>query len=205
MLSPDERNHLAKAVADAEAVCGAEVVVVGYARADGYKDVALQNAVVASLLSLAAVLFLPVDIEHVLVFPIVAACTLLAFFASRLEPVLRLTSTAARRAQAVEACVARSFLARGVHKTRARVGLLVVWFELEDAVRVVFDSGLEARVPEDVRARVVADLDAVKDPARRAAAIAAIGAAVAAFVPKGDDDENELDDAVGAHAIGGAA
>lgn len=185
------------AVRDAEAACGAEVVVVGYRAADPYLDIAWRNAAVGSLLALAFVLVVPVDIEHDFVFPIVALLTVLTLLASLAAPIVRLTSSKARRDHAVEVATQSAFFARGVHKTKERIGMLVVWFEREREVRVVFDRGLEQRVPEDVRALVSSRLhQAMLDDGARAAAIAAIGPTFAPFVPRAHDDDNELDDDV---------
>jgi uncharacterized membrane protein len=181
-LTAEHKTQITAAVAEAEAHCGVEVVVVGYDRADGYLDVALRNALAASL-----------------AFPIVAASTLGVFFLSRLPGILRLTSGAARRSRAVDDAVARAFVGRGVYKTRERVGLLLVWFDLEQTVRVMLDTGLESRIPVDVRNRLVADLAAAAlDDGRRAAAIAAVGPLVQAFIPRSHDDVDELDNAPGA-------
>jgi uncharacterized membrane protein len=150
----------------------------------------------AALLSQAQVMLLPFEVHPEWVLPIVVLCTVLANFASKTRAVARLTSSTARRTLAVDNAVARSFFERGVHKTRDRIGMLVVWFDLEGVVRVVCDSGVDARVPEDVRARVFADLARdVVDEARRADAIAAIGRAFGPYVPRGADKVDELDNA----------
>ena len=195
-LSPEARSSITRAVEAAESVCGAEVVVVGYVRADGYLDTAFRNGLVGALLALALVLMLPIEVHHDLVFPIVVVTAVGLFWLTRLTAVARLTTLAARKAMAVDAATAQAFLARGVHKTRERVGMMIVWFDLEETVRVVFDTGLEARVPKDVRARLTHDLVAACGSAdRRAGAIAAVGAVLAPFVPRGDDDVDELDNA----------
>jgi putative membrane protein len=196
MLTPESEQRIADAVGAAEAACGAEVVVVGYHQADSYAEVAWRNAVLAAVVALTAVILVPMEIDEHLVVPVVVAALVGAFLLSQLRPVLRLTSTKRARAAAVDNAVARAFVDRGVHKTRDRVGLLVVWCELERAVRVVFDSGLEHRVPKDVRAQMVKALDdAMLDDARRPAVIAALGQAIAPFVARGADDTNELADA----------
>lgn len=200
----DNEHHaaLSRAVSEAEQACGAEIVVVGYKNADGYLDIVLRNVLAVSLLALAVVLVAPIDIEHDFVFPIVSASALVSLWLSRIDAVLKLTSSSARRLRAIENAVARSFLTRGVHKTRERIGMLVAWFEFEGEVRVLFDSGLEARVPKDVRARVSASLHAAMlDEAQRARAVAAIGTTFGPFVPHDVNAANEIADAV----LGGAA
>ncbi len=195
-MTPLDHQGITRAVVEAESACGVEVVVVGYGSADSYLDIVFRNALVVTLLALTVVLVAPVEIDHDLVFPIIAVACLAGLLLSRLPMVQRLTSSAGRRGRAIENAVSRSFFMRGVTKTRQRVGLLVVWFELEQAVRVVFDIGLEAKIPADIRAKVSASLQAAMlDGQQRAAAIAAIGPAFAPFLPRDIDDVNELDDA----------
>ena len=86
-LSPEARSSITRAVEAAESVCGAEVVVVGYVRADGYLDTAFRNALVGALLALALVLMVPVEVHHDLVFPIVAVTAVGLFWLTRLTAV----------------------------------------------------------------------------------------------------------------------
>lgn len=195
-MTPQARERLTRAVEEAEAHSGAEVVVVGFARADAYLDIAFRNALGAVLVVVAAVLLTPAEVPHDAVFPLVALTALLVFFASRIPAVAKATSTTARRAVAIDSAVAQAFLTRGVHKTRERIGLLVAWFELEGTARVVFDSGLEAKVPADVRAKIVRALvDACSGGSdeARATAIAALGARLGPFVPHEAGSVDELD------------
>lgn len=197
-MTPEAHQRLTRAVEEAETHSGAEVVLVGFARADDYLDIAFRNALAATLTTVAAVLLSPFEVPHDAVFPIVAAVAVAVFFVSRHPAVSRLTSTSARRAVAVDAAVAQAFLRRGVHKTRERIGVLVAWFELEDTTRVVFDAGLEAKVPADVRAQIVQSL--VKgctggSDETRALAIAGLGARLAPFVPHDPNSADELDNA----------
>ncbi|MDP2343472.1 MAG: hypothetical protein Q8O67_21110 [Deltaproteobacteria bacterium] len=204
-MTPDARLRLTRAVEEAESHSGAEVVLVGYARADGYLDIAFRNALGATLAMIGVVLVAPVDVPHDAVFPIVALTALGAFFLSRLPAIARLTSTAARRSDAVDTAVAQAFFSRGVHKTRERIGVLVTWFELEQSTRVVFDTGLEAKVPADVRARIVQSLvEACSGGTNeaRALAVAEMGARLAPYVPHDPDSVDELDNAP---TVGGAA
>ncbi len=204
-MTPEARERLTRAVEEAEANSGIELVVVGYVRADGYLDVAFRNALGATLAVVALVLLSPAEVPHDAVFPMVALSAVAAFLISRLPAVARLTSTTARRALAIDAAVAQAFLRRGVHKTHDRIGVLVAWFELEGTTRVLFDAGLETRVPADVRARVVESLVAACTGAPgegRARAIADVGVRLAPFVPRDPHKKNQLDNAP---TVGGAA
>ncbi len=194
----DSGMRLTRAVEEAERHTGCEVVVVGFACADGYLDVAFRNAFIVSLVALALVLMLPIDFHEVLVFPIVAGASLTAFWASRLPGLTRATSTRERRGAAVRIAMAEAFLENGVSRTRDRVGVLIGFFELERDAAVLFDTGLQARVPADVRASIAETVRtgcAATDVERRAACIAAIGARLGAWVPRGSDDVDELSNA----------
>jgi uncharacterized membrane protein len=196
-----DSTELTRAVEAAEAACGAEVVVVGYRRADGYGDVVFRAALLATIAALAATLFLPVEIEHDFAFPLIVGVTVVVLGLLRWSRMLALLTSKARQQRAVDLVVGHTFLRRGVHKTGKRIGLLVVWFDLERTVRVVFDSGLEHLVPAHVRTQLTSTLhQQLQQPAQRAAAIAAIGAALAPFVPhdstSGDELGNTVDDAL---------
>lgn len=190
-------SELTRAVEAAEAACGAEVVVVGYRRADGYADVVFRAALLATIAALAATLFLPVEIEHDFAFPLIVGVTVIVLGLLQWPRLLGLLTPKARQQRAVDLVVGHTFLRRGVHKTGKRVGLLVMWFDLERTVRVVFDSGLEHHIPSHVRTQLTSTLhQQLLQPAQRAAAIAALGAAIAPFVPHDETSGNELGNAV---------
>ena len=194
----DSGMRLTRAVEEAERHTGCEVVVVGFACADGYLDVAFRNAFIVSLVALALVLMLPIDFHEVLVFPIVAGASLTAFWASRLPGVARATSTRERRNAAVRIAMAEAFLENGVSRTRDRVGVLIAFFELERDAAVLFDTGLQARIPGDVRASITETVRkgcAATDIETRAACITAIGARLGAWVPREAHDIDELPNA----------
>ena len=184
---------LTRAVEAAEAACGAEVVVVGYRRADGYGDVVFRTALLATIVALAATLFLPVEIEHDFAFPLIVGVTVVVLALLRWSPLLRLLTSKQRQALAIDLVVGRTFLRRGVHKTGKRIGVLVMWFEFERTVRVVFDSGVEHHVPAHVRTQLASTLyERLLEPTQRAAAIAAIGTTLAPFLPHDASSGNEL-------------
>ncbi len=199
-MTPCEEHglRLTRAVEEAERHTGCEIVVVGFRRADGYLDVAFRNALVVALIVLGLVLLVPFDIPEVLVFPIVAGASLAVFWASRLPAVARATSTQRRREAAIRRAMAVAFQERGVSRTRQRVGVLVGFFELERETAVLFDVGLQARIPADVRASIAERLRsgcAGEDIESRAAAIAGMGTRLGAWVPRLADDVDELPNA----------
>ena len=90
------------------------------------------------------------------------------------------------------------FLAKDLHLTRDRTGVLIFAALAEHRVEVIADEGVHAAAPSGVWDEVVADLvaglkrDAVADGF--VAAIARAGAILAAHAPPRPDDRNELPD-----------
>jgi putative membrane protein len=90
------------------------------------------------------------------------------------------------------------FLAKDLHLTRERTGVLLFAALAEHRVEVIADEGIHALAPGAVWDEVVADLvaglkrDAIADGF--VAAIARAGAILAAHVPPRPDDANELPD-----------
>ncbi len=199
MTSNEESGlRLTRAVEEAERHTGSEIVVVGFARADGYLDVAFRNASVVALAALGLVLMVPIDIHEVLVFPLVAGASLAAFWASRRAGIARATTTRERRNAAIRAAMAAAFLERGVTRTRDRVGVLIGFFELEREAAVLFDVGLQARIPDDVRASIAEHVRtrcATADLETREVTIAEVGKRLGAWVPRRTDDVDELPNA----------
>lgn len=205
-MTPCEEHglRLTRAVEEAERHTGCEIVVVGFRRADGYLDVAFRNALIVALVALGLVLLVPFDIHEVLVFPIVVGASLAVFWASRLPTVARATSTRRRRDAAIRTAMAVAFQERGVSRTRERVGVLVGFFGLERETAVLFDVGLQARIPADVRASIAEWLRSgcsSEDLERRAAAIAGMGTRLGAWVPRPADDVDELPNAPTAEGV----
>ncbi|TIV10731.1 MAG: TPM domain-containing protein, partial [Mesorhizobium sp.] len=102
------------------------------------------------------------------------------------------------RYQAAHANAIKQFLARNVHRTTARTGVLVFVSIAEHYAEVIADSGIDSRVGQDVWDSVVRDLTAHARDDRLAdgfiKAIEATGAVLAEHFPVSTGDSNELDD-----------
>lgn len=192
-LTDDDRKRLNGAVATAEASTSAEVVVVVRARSGAYADVTLGGGLVLGLVGLLAVLFIDWELDPIEVVPAVAvAAALGAFLAQRIGP--RLVSAKRRQAQVDEAALA-SFARCGVHRTKGRTGLLVYVSTAEGLARVLPDQGVIDVVPQSVRSEWRAALATVaRAPSIDALAkeIEHIGARVATYLPRAEDDVDEL-------------
>ena len=196
-MTNQAQNLLTQAVETAESFTNAELVVVGYARADAYLDIAFRNALFATLLTLATTFLSPMEIPHDVALPMISLISLATFLASRLPAIIRLTSSKSRRSHAIDTTVAHAFLSKGVHRTHDHTGLLIAFFELERSTQVVFDTGLESRIPDEVKTKIVQSLlqaSTVRNHHALPDAVAALGKLLAPFIPKTADDLNELPD-----------
>jgi len=92
----------------------------------------------------------------------------------------------------------KQFLARNVHRTAERTGVLIFVSLAERYAAVVADSGINAHVPQQAWDEVVAGLVAHAGQNRLAdgfvAAIGAVGSHLETHFPIRPDDRNELDD-----------
>jgi putative membrane protein len=92
----------------------------------------------------------------------------------------------------------KQFLARNVHLTAERTGVLIFVSIAERYAEIVADAGIDTKVPQDMWDSIVAGLidDARHDRLADGfvTAVAAVGALLAEHFPVRPDDVNELDD-----------
>jgi len=127
-----------------------------------------------------------------------AATFLLVALAVSWPPVRRALTPASRKAARVRQAAMDYFLAKDLHLTRDRTGVLIFAALAEHRVEVIADEGIYAAAPNMVWDEVVADLTAGLRRGAIAdgfvAAVARTGAILAAHVPPRPGDANELPD-----------
>ncbi len=205
MMSNDDHKAVSKAIRTAEARTDGEIYAVIARRSDDY------FAPAAFAVSLASILgaFVVALVLHQYWFMIDArtfmtafACAYLAALAVLLlwpDLCLRLVPrpTSYRRAHQN---AASQFLARNIHVTKARTGVLLFVSVAERYAEVVADEAINAKVGQGDWDRIVAMLIESSREGRHAdgflQAIDATGALLAEHFPKSSDDRNELDDHV---------
>jgi len=117
----------------------------------------------------------------------------------RLVPALRLAFVPKRvRYRRAHDNALRQFLARNVHRTTARTGVLIFVSVAERYATIVADEGINAKVPQETWNAMVARLASSAAAGRYAdgfaEAIDTAGALLAEHFPRRPDDRNELDD-----------
>ena len=109
---------------------------------------------------------------------------------------------ASARAARVQVGAQAAFFARGVRRTRQRVGILVYISLLERSAEVLADDGVIAEVPAEPWAEAVAaivrQVGAGADGAAVAKAIEGLAPVLEGCLPRAEDDVNELPDEVDA-------
>lgn len=202
-LTHADHERIAQAIRTAEQTTSGEIYCVVARSSDGYFFQAAFTAALALFaVSIAfgyvlEALWLSVRLPHFLIVQAVAAISL--FVLLWLVPSLRIHFVPRRqRYKAAHANAVKQFLARNVHRTAARTGVLIFVSIAERYAEVVADSGIDAKVGQHVWDGVVRDLTAHAGDDRLADgfvnAIGAVGSVLAEHFPVGPGDVNELDD-----------
>ncbi|AMX95629.1 TPM domain-containing protein [Mesorhizobium sp. M7A.F.Ca.US.014.04.1.1] len=202
-ISPQDHERIATAIHAAEEKTDGEIYCVVAHASDGYFFPAAFMATVCMLFVSLAVGYgleawwLSIRLPHFVLAQLLAlACVLALLWAL---PGMRIHLVPRRlRYQAAHANAIKQFLARNVHRTTARTGVLVFVSIAERYAEVVADSGIDAKVGQHVWDGVVRDLTAHAGDDRLAdgfvKAIELVGAVLAEHFPVTAGDSNELDD-----------
>ena len=187
------------AIERVERQTSAELVVTVRQQASlSYTAVDLGFGAVLALVSLVAVLFVDREFDTRWI-PVDVLCVFLlaALFCRSTQTVRRLLIPPARREAETRRAASEAFHELGVGRTRARNGILVLVALFERKVALVADVGIDRALLADATAKISATVDQL-NPDREAfvASLETIGAALAATMPCGPDDVNELSDEV---------
>lgn len=202
-VSREEHRRIAQAIREAEAKTSGEIYCVMAHASDSYFFPAAL-VVAVSMLVAAFCVALALEAWWISIRLPVFAATLLLAFAAALAVLYAMPSLcirlAPRRWQFARAHdnALKQFLAKNVHITAERTGVLVFVSLAERYAEVVADSGINAKVPQPLWDGIVAGL---VDHARGdrladgfVAATMAVGDLLAAHFPVKPGDANELDD-----------
>ena len=200
-LGADARETFAETVRAIEARTAAEVVVTVRDRSASYRHVDFGIGAALAIVMLLVYVYYPVTFVDDLAAPSVLIALIAGIMlGSALDaPKRAFVSRRERHGMVVQAALA-AFVEQGISVTRARTGILVYVSLLENDVAVVTDVGIDVA---SMGAGWTGAVTALEGCARRgatpeefAAALLAIGAPLAAALPIGEDDVNELPDEV---------
>lgn len=199
MLSPADRDRITAAIGLAERRTSGEIVVLVAGRAGLYRSVALLLALLCGLAVPWPLILLTAWSAGSIA--LAQAAVVLAVLAATLHPGARtaIVPRALKRARAHDAAL-REFASRGVTRTRGRTGILIYLALAEGHAEIVADSAIGARVPVETWS---AAIDELLGALRRGetvpglvATVERVGAILAAELPGGPDDIDELSNRV---------
>lgn len=202
-ISSQDHERIADAIRAAEARTDGEIYCVIARASDGYFAPAALMATLGMLVVSLAVAYgleawwLTIRLPHFVIAELLALVCVLALLWAL--PGLRIHMVPRRlRYRAAHANAIKQFLARNVHRTTARTGVLIFVSIAERYAEVVADSGIDAKVGQHVWDGVVRDLTAHAGDDRLAdgfvKSIEQVGAVLAEHFPVTSLDTNELDD-----------
>lgn len=195
-LSADEKARIAEAVKEAESKTGGEIVTVIARASDGYWFIPLLWAAIAALTLPAIVLWIDPWIHPGGLYGGQLALFSILALLFRWTPVkMRLVPGRVKRRRAAR-LAREQFLARGVHRTEGRAGVLLFVSVAEHYVEVLANSGIDEKVAPDTWATLV---EAFVEKVRRKQvaegfleAIGRCGAVLEEHFPKTRGDKGEL-------------
>lgn len=198
-LDAAARTAFSRAIEAIEQASAAEVVVAVRRRSAPYLHANAAIGAAVAVAGLAAMLFSAhvFALTSILIDPFVVGGVAGAVV-ELLPAVKRLLSPRAMRQREVLRGARAAFVERGVHRTRDRSGILVYISWLEREVAVVADAGIERALPAEIHADAVRSLTAAIPSGGAAVArqLERFAPALAAAMPRRDDDVNELPDAI---------
>lgn len=202
-ITQQDHARISAAIRAAEERTDGEIYCVLARSSGGYFFPAAFTATIAMLLASLAVAYglearwLTLRLPHfVLAEGLAFACIYLLLW---LVPALRIHLVPrGLRYRAAHDNAVKQFLARNVHVTAARTGVLVFVSLAERYAEVIADSGIDARVGQHVWDGVVTELTAHAGSGRLAdafvQAVDAVGAVLAEHFPPTPGNPNELED-----------
>lgn len=202
-ISTQDHARIAEAIRAAEGQTDGEIYCVVAHSSDSYFFPAAFMAMIGMLIASLVIAcgmemwWLSLRLSWFVLLQMLAVLCIIAIL--WLVPALRIHLVPhGRRKMAAHANAVRQFLARNVHLTEARTGVLIFVSLAERYAEVVADSGISEHVGQHVWDGVVRDLTAEAAADRLAegfiAAIGTVGAVLAQHFPVSSDDINELDD-----------
>jgi putative membrane protein len=224
MMTPEQRRTIEAAVADAEARTRGEIYCVAAAASSDYREVVLAWAAGVALLAPALLLLGGVEVSApdmlggwtaaqagglaesavraALVGVILLQGVLFGVTAIvvSIPPVRRWLTPAGLKRHRVRERAMEQFQSRNLHSTRERTGVLIYVSLEEHLAEIIADEGIASQVEPAVWARAMAALvDGLRrgDPGSGfAEAVGLCGDVLAAHFPPGDDNPDELPNAL---------
>jgi len=189
-------KRLEQAVQEAELKTSCEFVTVIRAWSGSYGDINTFLSFVASVSALAALLYLPFDLDPIFVVPAVIGVFIAALVALNWFCPVGLFTPERRKNEQVDDAAWFEFGKSGSYRTQDHTGVLVYISEREQQVRLVMDDGVVNAVPREVRngwkSQLGQLLQSKQWDEELAKIVVAMGEQAGAHLPRQADDKDEL-------------
>ena len=198
-LDEEARVAFKRAIEAVESVSAVEVVVAVRRRSHSYRQANVTVGILVAFTGLAAMLYSKQSfgLLSILIDPFIVG--LIAGAVVELLPGLkRVVTPSVQRSIHVHRAARATFVERGVHATRDRVGMLVYISWLEQQVALIPDLGLARLLPAETLARMEQSLTSEMRGGGKqvATALERCATELRAAAPVGDNDVNELSDSI---------
>lgn len=194
-LTDDDRQRIESAIAEAERRTSGELVAVVAQSAGDYRYVPLLWPALVALLLPAILLTIEPGMSAWTLYLVQAAAFLVLALLAQLPVRMALVPDWLKRRRASR-LAREQFFERGLHLTRARMGVLIFVSVAEHYVEIIADEGIDALVPPGTWDKAVADFIERVRAGRIAEGfldmIEVIGARLAEHFPRAPDDRDEL-------------
>jgi uncharacterized membrane protein len=159
----EAQRRLLAAIQDIERRSSAEVVLEVHPRAASYAQADERFGGLTALLSLIAIVFLPVTFPaYAVVVDAIVFYAIGVVISRRSRSVQRLMSSAAERERAFRQKASALFHERGIANTSGETGLLVFASELERRVEILADRGVLLAVPSEEWNAALAEVHSIR-------------------------------------------
>ena len=194
-LTDDDRQRIESAIAEAERRTSGELVAVVAQSAGDYRYVPLLWPALVALLLPAILLTIEPGMSAWTLYLVQATAFLVLALLAQLPVRMALVPDWLKRRRASR-LAREQFFERGLHLTRARMGVLIFVSVAEHYVEIIADEGIDALVPPGTWDKAVADFIERVRAGRIAEGfldmIEVIGARLAEHFPRAPDDRDEL-------------
>jgi putative membrane protein len=195
-LTDDDRRKIASAIAEAERRTSGELIAVVAQAADDYRYVSLLWPALAALLLPSILLTIEPGMSAWTLYLAQAAGFLALALLAHLPRVRMALVPVSLKRRRASRLAREEFFERGLHLTRARMGVLIFVSVAEHYVEIIADEGINALVPPGTWDTAVSDFVQRVRAGRIAegflAVIDVVGTRLAEHFPRSANDRDEL-------------
>jgi len=186
-----------ESIQKAESVCDAEIVVAFAEMSGPYKDVRMLWGIVFAFITLAILMFAPINFNVLYLIPNILIAFVIGYGATLLFPRLILfTSSKERAMNQVKANAALTWHKQGVSLTKRRTGVLIYVSLLERDGTFICDAGIREKVPKPLLGKLAVllkDLSRKDDPVKNFELfLGEFAETMKEYVPEAEDNPDEL-------------